>query len=202
MTQSAPGSASWWDDRYAGAELLWSLTPNRFVVEETGDLPAGRALDLACGEGRNAIWLAGRGWQVTGVDFSPVALGKARDLADRAGAQVQWIEADVLTPGPEVTEAQPYELVLLAYLHLPKVDRQRALTVAAEATAPNGSLLLIGHDRRNLVEGTGGPQDPDLLWTPDEVVRAGFSPVRSGTVARPVDELTALDTVVRLVRTG
>src|SRR5215217_7896374 len=70
-----------WDRRYAEPRLVWSAEPNRFVVEEVADLPPGRALDLACGEGRNALWLAARGWDVTGVDFSGVAVGKARRMA-------------------------------------------------------------------------------------------------------------------------
>ena len=71
-----------WDERYAGDDLVWSAQPNRFLVVEVETLPPGRALDLACGEGRNAVWLAERGWDVTGVDFSNVGLDKARRLAD------------------------------------------------------------------------------------------------------------------------
>src|SRR5579875_1878471 len=72
-----------WDARYAGEELLWRAEPNQFLVEEVAELPPGRALDVACGEGRNAIWLAEHGWNATGVDFSEVALAKARRLADQ-----------------------------------------------------------------------------------------------------------------------
>ncbi len=79
-----------WDRRYGGTELIWTAEPNRFVVEELGDLPAGRALDLGAGEGRNAVWLAERGWRVTAVDFSPVALDKARRLARARGVSVDW----------------------------------------------------------------------------------------------------------------
>ncbi len=69
-----------WDERYAGDELVWSAQPNRFLVAEVETLPPGRALDLACGEGRNAVWLAERGWDVTGVDFSNAGIDKARRL--------------------------------------------------------------------------------------------------------------------------
>jgi 2-polyprenyl-3-methyl-5-hydroxy-6-metoxy-1,4-benzoquinol methylase len=71
-----------WDERYGGGELVWTSTANEFLVSEVADLPAGRAVDLACGEGRNAVWLAERGWKVTGVDFSPVGLAKAQRLAE------------------------------------------------------------------------------------------------------------------------
>src|SRR4051812_9854296 len=93
--------AAAWDERYAAAELGWSASPNRFVAAELADLSPGRALDLAAGEGRNALWLAERGWQVTAVDFSRVGLEKARALQRRhprgAQLQVEWVHADVLT---------------------------------------------------------------------------------------------------------
>jgi SAM-dependent methyltransferase len=73
--------AAEWDARYAGKNLVWEAEPNRWVVEVCAGLPPGRALDLACGEGRNALWLARQGWRVTGVDFSRVALERAGDLA-------------------------------------------------------------------------------------------------------------------------
>ena len=74
-----------WDERYSGDELVWTSTPNQFLVAETVGLPAGQAVDLACGEGRNSIWLAEQGWEVTGVDFSPVGLAKAKRFADLWG---------------------------------------------------------------------------------------------------------------------
>src|SRR5262245_33209390 len=84
-----------WDRRYAEPRLVWSAEPNRFLVEELGDLAPGAALDLACGEGRNAIWLAQGGWDVTGVDFSGVAVGKARRMAAEAGAAARFVRADL-----------------------------------------------------------------------------------------------------------
>ncbi|MGL5908624.1 MAG: class I SAM-dependent methyltransferase, partial [Phycicoccus sp.] len=87
--------AAAWDDRYAGSELLWTAEPNRFVVEQVGPLPVGTAVDLACGEGRNAVWLAGQGWRTTGVDFSATGLAKSRALAERARVDVRWVQHDV-----------------------------------------------------------------------------------------------------------
>ncbi len=201
MSEAEPGTARWWDQRYGGDDLMWSLEPNRFVVEECDALAPGRALDLACGEGRNAIWLAGLGWQVTAVDFSAAALDKARAVAGRAGVQVDWVEADVLGWLPPAGSRQPaYDLVVLAYLQLPVTERHEVLSGAAAATAPGGSLLVVGHDLRNLDDGTGGPQDPALLWTVDEAVVPGFTASRAEVAARPVDDATAWDTVVRLVR--
>jgi ubiquinone/menaquinone biosynthesis C-methylase UbiE len=84
-----------WDDRYRTDELIWRAEPNRFLVEEVVGLAPGRALDLACGEGRNALWLAERGWQVTAVDFSAVGLAKAQRLASERALDLRWVEADV-----------------------------------------------------------------------------------------------------------
>lgn len=191
---AARGSAQWWDERYAAIDLMWSVGPNRFVVEEVEPLTPGTALDLACGEGRNAIWLAERGWTTTGVDFSAVAIERARTISRERGAEVTWVQADALTWRAE----SRYDLVLLAYLQLPRGERIAAIARAAAATRAGGSLLVIGHDRRNLAEGTGGPQDPGLLWSPEEVAIPGFDVLRSETAPRPTDDGVARDTVVHL----
>ena len=155
-------SAAQWDERYRKSELMWGAAPNRWVAQEVGGMPAGRALDLACGEGRNAIWLATLGWQVTAVDFSAVAIDKGRS----AGAQlaIDWRVADATT-----YEAPPADLVLMVYLQLPRDLRRAAFARATSALAPGGVLLVVGHDSRNLAEGVGGPQDPDVLFSPADV---------------------------------
>ena len=108
-----------WDARYRAADLVWGGEPNRFVAEEFTGMPPGRALDLGAGEGRNAIWLAGLGWRVTGVDFSAVAVERARRLAEERGVTVDWVVADLrdYQPAPGVFDA-----VIVAYLHLPPAD--------------------------------------------------------------------------------
>ena len=197
-----------WDRRYAASELLWGGEPNAFVATEVEDLPPGRALDLAAGEGRNAIWLAQRGWTVTAVDFSAVAMAKAAELAksvDAPAAQLRWMTADVTT---YEAEAGAYELVLIAYLHLPAPERKAVLSRAASALAPGGTLLVIAHDLANLTEGVGGPQDASVLFRPQDVLfdlaDAGMEVVRADTVQRPVEvdgePRVALDVLVRLVR--
>ncbi|NUU20862.1 MAG: class I SAM-dependent methyltransferase [Streptomycetaceae bacterium] len=192
-----------WDERYAGTELVWSAEPNRFVAEQTADLPPGRALDLAAGEGRNAIWLAKRGWQVTAVDFSAAALAKAKLLADAQSVAVDWVTADLLTWKPPTDH---YDLVLIAYLHLPPAEITTVLANAAAAVAPGGTFLLIGHDATNLTEGVGGPQDPEILHTPDKVTAAldNLTVERAERVRRPVtvegEPREAIDTLVRATR--
>lgn len=193
-----------WDTRYADApDLVWTAEPNRFVVEETADLPPGRALDLAAGEGRNAVWLAARGWQVTAVDFSAVGLQRGRELARQRDVELDWQVADVTTYQPEPAG---YDLVLIAYLHLPQPDLATVLHHATGALRRGGSIVLVGHDLANLTEGIGGPQDPVVLQTPEAVVAelGGLRVRRAETARRPVagpdGTVDALDTVVVATR--
>ncbi|MFF2350645.1 class I SAM-dependent methyltransferase [Kitasatospora sp. NPDC058115] len=194
-----------WDDRYTASELVWGTEPNRWVVRELAGLAPGRALDLAAGEGRNSMWLAGLGWEVTGLDFSTVALGRAERLTaalpDAVADRLTWRHGDART-----FEAPPegYDLVLVAYLQLPAEDRRAALRAAAGALAPGGTLLVVGHDSGNLAEGAGGPQDPAVLFTADDVLAdlagAGLRTVRAERVRRPVGDAEAIDALVRLER--
>ena len=108
-----------WDARYAEGEFLWTVTANQFLTAITESLLPARALDLACGEGRNSVWLAEQGWTVTGVDFSPVGLDKARWLAGARDVEVTWVGADVLKYQPP---RQSFELVAVLYLHLSPDD--------------------------------------------------------------------------------
>ena len=192
-----------WDRRYAGTDILWSVEPNRFLVEEVAALAPGRALDLAAGEGRNAVWLAEKGWSVDAVDFSGVALAKARRLAQARGVKVNWIEADV-EQHPIVERG--YALAILLYLHLPWERMRDVLQSVASAVATQGTFLLVGHDRTNLERGHGGPKSPDVLYTADEVARElpGLRIEEAATRDRPVDTdsgiVTAIDCLVRATR--
>ncbi len=192
-----------WDERYAGTELVWTAQANQFVMAELSGLPPGRALDLGAGEGRNAIWLAEQGWQVTAVDFSAVGLAKGAKLAEGRGVSVQWAEADLREYEPAPGR---YDLVLLAYIHLPGDGFARLLGTAADALAPGGTLLVIGHDLDNLSHGYGGPQDPDVLHRADAIVAAlpGLTIQQAGQAQRAVQtadgERTAIDTLVRAQR--
>jgi len=191
-----------WDRRYAGAENLWSAKPNRFLVAEVESLPRGRALDLACGEGQNAIWLAELGWDVVGVDFSEVAISKARARAERDGVEVEFAVADLLEYSPE---RGAYDLVIVLYLHVPHDERRLVLERAAGALAPGGTFLLVGHDLLNLTEGVGGPRDESLLCTPDEIAGElpGLEIEKAERVLRDVADADrpAIDALVRARRT-
>jgi len=143
-------SAADWDARYRSAELVWSATPNMWVEQETAGLMPGRALDLACGEGRNSIWLAEQGWQVTGVDFSPVAVRTARVLAARAGlAERASFVCATVQDAAEALGHRTFGIVYVslgALCWLPSVE-QWAGQVAA-LTRPGGRLYL--HDSHPL----------------------------------------------------
>lgn len=207
--------ANGWNERYADHDLVWGAAPNRWVEQETRDLPPGRAIDLACGEGRNAIWLAGRGWRVQGVDFSETGLARAAKLAEEVrqdtgrALDVSWALADVV--GLELPE-DGFDLVLLCYLHLPAPQRRAVVQSAAGGLAPGGTLLVVGHDTSNLTEGHGGPQDASVLFTADDVEQDLAAPLDAGRlvldraerVAREVDtdegRRTAWDVLVRAHR--
>jgi len=196
-----------WDRRYDTPELIWRAEPNRFLVAEVAGLAPGSVLDLACGEGRNAVWLAERGWRATGVDFSAVGIDKARRLAAERGVEVELLTADVLEWQPP---GATFDLVIAFYLQLPAEERRRAIALAAGALAPGGTLLVVGHDSTNLTEGTGGPQDPGVLFTPEDlaadVAAAGDGVVveRAERVRRPVQtesgEVDAIDALLRARR--
>jgi SAM-dependent methyltransferase len=194
--------ASGWDARYSGTDLVWSAGPNRTVAEEVQDLPPGSALDLGAGEGRNAVWLAEQGWTVTAVDFSPIGLEKAQQVAQRRGVLIETVAADVL----DYRAAKEFDLVVLAYLQLPLTQLTEVLGHAASALTSGGTLLLVAHDRSNLVDGVGGPQDPAVLQTPEEVAAAlpGLRVERAERIRRPVEvdgvARWAIDTLVRARR--
>lgn len=194
--------ASGWDERYRSADLVWGAEPNRFVREHCAQLPPGEVVDLACGEGRNALWLASIGWRVTGIDYSPVAIARAEDLsADQPAAvraRLTWRVADV-TQLP--LEPASLDLALLSYLHLPPDQLAAVVTSAARALRPAGHLVIVGHDVRNLTEGVSGPQDRNLLYEPAALRRLltrqrGISVENALTATRPTDAGDALDTVV------
>jgi len=203
ITASDP-SRERWNRRWAGEERVHASTaPSRFVVAEVAGLRPGAALDLACGAGRNAVWLAGQGWRVTAVDFSAVALRMARGLEAERRVSVEWVEADVLAWMPP---ARAYDLVCVLYLQLPAAERRTALGRAAAAVRPGGTLLVLGHDLLNLTEGWGGPTQADVLFTPDDVV-AEIDDLRiekAERVRRTVDDpdaaREAIDALVRASR--
>lgn len=190
-----------WNERYQGTELVWSAEPNRTFADEARSLPPGRALDLAAGEGRNAVWLAERGWAVTAVDFSDVALAKATRLAASASVDLATVVRDL---ADYVPPPQTFDLVAVIYLQLPSNLRTLVYRRAAEAVAPGGTLVVLGHDTTNPEVGYGGPRDVDVLFSPDDVCAdiggSGLTVEKATRIERIVDtpdgERTAIDALV------
>jgi SAM-dependent methyltransferase len=181
-----------WDERY-GDKQQWSAEPNALIADLLGGLPPGDAVDLAAGEGRHALWLAGLGWRVTAVDFSDVGLarGRARPGAD----QVTWVTADVTGWSAEPASL---DLVLVAYLHLPEPETTTLFRRAVGWLRPGGRLLVLGHDVANIADGVGGPQEPAILHSVERLapVAALLDIDRLEQVRRQTPAGTALDTLV------
>jgi thioredoxin reductase/SAM-dependent methyltransferase len=201
-----------WEERYRSAPLIWSGRPNPQLVDEVADLSPGTAVDVACGEGGDALWLAGRGWRVTAVDLAQTALDRVDAAAAQAGpevaARVRTERADV---GTWVPGDDRYDLVTSHFLHLPPADRAHAFGRMAGAVAPGGTLLVVAHHASDLRTTAGRPDVPELFFEPEDVV-AVLDPDEWDVLvaeARPrqaVDpdgrEITIRDTVVRARRHG
>jgi len=183
QTDPAPGddaairaglySAEFWDGRYRSNGTVWSGQPNAQLVAETTGLAAGRALDVGSGEGADALWLAARGWQVTGVDVSRVALDRSAAQAAQLGADIAgrltWRHEDLLTWSPPF---HAYDLVTVQFMHLPTAAMQALVRRLAASVAPCGTLLVVGHAPTD--EHTAGmaAQFPDIFFTAEQVVAA------------------------------
>ncbi|MGH3982473.1 MAG: class I SAM-dependent methyltransferase [Pseudonocardiaceae bacterium] len=165
--------------------LTWSVEPHPHVEEKLADLPPGRAVELGCGEGRQAIWLASHGWRVTAVDFSPVAVDRGRKIAERHGIHVGWVVADVLDYALPV----PLDLAMILYLHIRRDEFADILSKAAAALAPGGTLFVLGWDRQNVTDGIDGPQHPEVLYSVDDLARSKgcrwYAPSGSARPGRP-----------------
>ncbi len=154
-----------WDERHAGGDFE-GRGPNPTLARAMVGVPKGRALELAAGSGTNAVWLATNGWQVTAIDWSPVALANARRQARDAGVEIELQQRNLFDWQPP---AAAFDLVLLVYLHLPPAQRRQVYAAAASAVGDGGRLIVIGHDRSNAVPGQAGHPDPERLFTATEL---------------------------------
>ena len=154
-----------WDERHKAGDFE-GQGPNPTLTGGTSGLRSGSALELACGSGTNAVWLAQQGWRTTAVDWSPVGLANGRAKAGAAGVEVEWLERDLFAWSPP---ARSFDLVVVVYLHLPPDERGPVYARAAAAVAPGGRMMVVGHDPLNATEGEGGPPDPSRLFTAEEI---------------------------------
>ena len=196
-----PTRAEIWDARHAAQRPIESADADPTLVEEVAAMTPGTALDLGAGDGRNAVWLAGHGWRVSAVDFSAVAIDRGQALATAAGVEIDWRREDLSAWTPPVAA---FDLVVLFFIHLPQDERRGVYARAASAVKSGGTLLVVGHDRSNLRDGSGGPQDPDVLFTPGDIARdlpAGFTIIRAETARRAGAPPPApIDAIVRAAR--
>lgn len=196
-----------WDERYAAKELVWSIGPNKRLAEEVATLAPGRALDIGCGEGRNAIYLAEQGWDVTAIDFSAVGVEKGAKIAAKRGVTVNWIVGDI----GETQFPGSFDLVAVMFVHTDPEFRTMWLPRAIATIAPGGTFIYIGHDPAGIKPGVSGPQNPVVWASSDQICEYldGFDVEFASVVKRPVaDEPghgdatggVALDAVVRARR--
>ncbi len=159
-----------WDERYGASQQIWSGNPNQRLVEQVSDLTPGVALEVGCGEGADAIWLAARGWQVLAVDVSPVVLERAARQAATEGveiaARVEWQQADITTWGPAPRQ---FDLITSHFIHTPTDVRTSLNRRLAAAVRPGGSLLIVGHHPMDMGTSMRRPNLPDFFFTAEEV---------------------------------
>jgi len=164
-----------WDARYRSADRIWSGNPNPHLVAHVAGLVPRTALDVGCGEGADAIWLASLGWHVTAIDVSTVALDRAAKQAVAAGRpvadRITWQHADVLS-WDFMKPPRQFDLVSAQFVHLPRLERETLVRRLAEAVHPGGTLLIVGHHPSDLETTVGRPNLPDLFFTAEEVAAA------------------------------
>jgi SAM-dependent methyltransferase len=213
MTRLDMFTQAFWDDRYAGHHHVWSGRPNPHLVGEAGGLEPGRALDVGCGEGADAIWLAQQGWEVTGADVSPVGLERAAGNADAAGDEIAkritWRQVDLFAD--EWTPLGSHQLVNSQYLHLPPGLRRQSMHRLVGAVGPGGDLLVVAHHPSDLEIPGLRPNLPELFCTADELaahlrpedweIVTAAAPRRSATGPEGTP-VTIRDTVLHARRRG
>lgn len=199
-------TAAFWDERYGGSDRIWSGNPNRRLVEQVQGLTPGTALDVGCGEGADAVWLARHGWQVVGVDVSQVALDRAAAHAEQngVGGHCRWQQADLLAGDPLPTA----DLVSAQFVHLPDPQFDVVYRAMAAAVRPGGALVVGAHHPADAASGLRNERLAHLLFTPERVtalldpadwdVQVADAPTREET--RDGVTSTVTDTVVRAVR--
>lgn len=165
-----------WEKRFSASEYVFGEAPNAFLVRNKGRLPSsGRALAVSDGEGRNGVWLAEQGLQVVSMDFSPTAQEKARTLAASRGVKITTELADIFAyPWPDAA----YDVIAAVFIqYMNPAERTQVFASIARALKPGGLLLLEGYTPKQVKYGTGGPKEPENMYTASllEAAFGGFS---------------------------
>ncbi|MFJ4210543.1 SAM-dependent methyltransferase [Paenarthrobacter sp. NPDC089675] len=208
LHEDAGNAVDMWDGMYRERSKIWSGNPNPQLVAEAGNLPLGTALDLGCGEGGDAIWLARKGWRVTAVDVSSVALERGAAHAAENGQEerITWQQQDLAEWTPEPV----FDLVSAQFLHSPLLPWQDSTAKAAAAVAPGGTLLIVGHHPHGLAPWSHH-HESDMFYTPEELAEAldlktgpwtvEVLEARERTIESPEGTpATILDTVLRATK--
>lgn len=175
MSEHAHGTGpvfdeDFWNERYRSSGQVWSGNPNPQLVAEVAGRAPGRALDVGCGEGADAIWLARNGWAVVAADISSVAVERgeqhARDTDPVAAARIEWRQADLLAQPPEPGS---FDLVSVQFMQLPPEPRMRLFTALAASVRAGGTLLVVGHHPSDLATGVARPPMPERFYSSQEI---------------------------------
>lgn len=204
---------AFWDERYSSADRIWSGRVNQWVERLVSGLPAGSALDVGCGEGGDALWLARQGWTVTAVDVSPVALERAerhaREADPAAASAITWRQVDLIGDPDSLDGLGPFDLVSMQFVHLPSALWERLYRQLTARVAPGGALLVAGHHPSDIGGPISRPDLPDLFYTPEQVTaflpESDWRIVQADAPTRPASThdgqtVTIADTVVFAVR--
>ncbi|MCY4371062.1 MAG: class I SAM-dependent methyltransferase [bacterium] len=191
------GTRAAWNERYSTRGMPPGAEANQFVAAFASGLSPRRVLDLGCGQGRNAVWLALEGHSVTGIDQSEVAIGQARQLAAASGVEVRFETGDIVqdwvpTPGS-------FDLAVLSYLQLPAEARTVAHAKVRSALADGGTVFLVAHHSDNLRHGVGGPPYPQVLFD-EATLAADFAALRISTNKKIFRDVAGADGEIRQAR--
>lgn len=194
--------AAFWEEMYRGSDQVFSGNPNGVLVAEVADLPPGQALDVGCGEGADALWLAQRGWQVTAVDISWTALRRAATTGADAAGRVAWTRADLTVTS---LPAGAFDLVSAQYFPLPHHPDHRALRGLLATVAPGGTLLIAAHNLADFPpqhdhEFSGYYQPADIVQFLDDDWTILINETRPRTTPAPPGTHHVRDTVLRAQR--
>lgn len=190
-----------WDERYREPGYAYGTAPNDFIVSVAARIPRGRILSLAEGEGRNAVYLAALGYEVTAVDGSAVGLRKAEALAAEHKVTIATVVADL---GNYRIEPEQWDGIISCYCHIPSTIRAPLHQAVVRGLKPGGVFVLEAFSKEQIAYGTGGPQELDLLMSLDDLKRelGGLTFIHAATMERDVREgtrHTGLASVVQIL---